>query len=75
MHWFCKVGKDFHVVGSEEESKENLSWYLETMEVEDQEINSLKTISIATPGTKSLDFLMPQLHPHSSEDGLKSGSC
>lgn len=46
-------------------SKKNLNWYQETMEVEDREINSLKTISTATPGTKSLDSLMPQSHPHS----------
>lgn len=36
-----------------------------------REINSLKTISTATPGTKNLDFLMPQPHAHSSENELK----
>lgn len=45
------------------------------MEVEDLEISSLKTISTVTPGTKSLESLMSQAYPDSSEDGLKGGLC
>lgn len=46
-----------------------------TVEVEGLESDSFKTISIVSPGMKSFEFLMPQLHPQSPEDKLKSGLC
>lgn len=48
--WFCKEEKIFfYEMGEQRE----ITWHQETVEVEDLEINSFKTISTVRPGIKS----------------------